>query len=553
VNKYVNNEDNGRNGATKTMKASNMGMGNEQELLEAFGRHRQRCSQDFEYFCVHELLIDGKGGGSPIPFVWNRAQKYVWARLNEQWEKEGMIRANILKGRQQGMSTLVAALIFWKAVTCRCVNATLVSKDYKSTKSLFDKIKRFTYERPIDRTIGVETCNLDEIRFSGTDSLIRMSTARSDQTQRGSTNQLLFLSEAPYWENGVDQVSALFDSVGRVAGTIIILESTARGKDRLFYENYQLGLWDDSDWQSIFVPWYWQEEYAIPVKAGEEFEATVSEQLLVSQYGLTVEQLKWRRNKLMEYRRADPLSEFRREYPLCPSDCFETSVSSTFFDVAQVVSSQSNQPFDCSGENLYVGVDVGAGGDPSVACFRQGSNVLSFLEYTSDTLSLTEEWLEKLIRLHRPRRVYIDSGGLGLGLSQSLSTKYGGVVRGINFGERPDDIENYANKRSEMFDRVRCYFAGGPISLCATDGLVEEMQAVTVDPEKPKLTICRKDDIRKVIGRSTNYLDALALTFSEDRQVGGYGTIDSPDVVFLPRPEPMMYKMFETGQGMYTM
>jgi hypothetical protein len=101
--------------------------------------------------------------------------------------------------------------------------------------------------------------------------------------------------------------------------------------------------------------------------------------------------------------------------------------------------------------------------------------------------------------------------------------KYGGVVRGINFGERPDDIENYANKRGEMFDRVRCYFAGGPISLCATDGLVEEMQAVTVDPEKPKLTICRKDDIRKVIGRSTNYLDALALTFSEDRQVGGYG------------------------------
>ena len=170
-----------------------------------------------------------------MPFLFNRAQKYVWERLREQWEKEGMIRANILKGRQQGMSTLVAALIFWKAVTNRCLNATLVSKDYKSTKSLFDKIKRFTYERPIDRTIGVETCNLDEIRFRGTESLIRMSTARSDQTQRGSTNQMLFLSEAPYWENGVDQVSALFDSVGRVAGTIIIMESTARGKDPLFY------------------------------------------------------------------------------------------------------------------------------------------------------------------------------------------------------------------------------------------------------------------------------------------------------------------------------
>jgi hypothetical protein len=534
--------------ATKPINVMGKVMGNEKELLEAFGKHKQRCSQDFEYFCSKELVVDRKGGGTPVPFLFNRAQKYVWERLREQWEKEGMIRANILKGRQQGMSTLVAALIFWKAVTNRCVNATLVSKDYKSTKSLFDKIKRFTYDRPIDRTIGVETCNLDEIRFRGTESLIRMSTARSDQTQRGSTNQMLFLSEAPYWENGVDQVSALFDSVGRVAGTIIIMESTARGKDPLFYENYQLGLREDSDWISIFVPWYWQEEYGIPLKPGEDFEATPSEQVLVSQYGLSVEQLKWRRNKLMEYRKADPLSEFRREYPLCPSECFETSVGSGFFPMEQVVSSQSNQPFQYDGENLYIGVDLGAGGDPSVACFRQGSNVLSFLEYDSDVLSATGEWIEKLIRLHRPRRVYIDSGGLGLGLSQDLGMKYGGVVRGINFGERPDDIENYANKRSEMFDRVRCYFAGGPISLCGTEGLVEEMQAVTVDPDKPKLTICRKDDIRKMIGRSTNYLDALALTFAEDRQVGGYGSSDCPDVVFLPRPEAMMYKMFDHSQ-----
>jgi hypothetical protein len=42
-------------------------------------------------------------------------------------------------------------------------------------------------------------------------------------------------------------------------------------------------------------------------------------------------------------------------------------VDSTFFDISHVVSSQSNQPFECSGENLYIGVDLGAGGDPSGA------------------------------------------------------------------------------------------------------------------------------------------------------------------------------------------
>ncbi|MDR2628495.1 MAG: hypothetical protein LBC30_00645 [Puniceicoccales bacterium] len=172
--------------------AAEMGMNSEKELLEAFSRHKQRCSYDFPYFCAKELVIDRKGGGAPAPFVFNRAQEYVWEQLKKQWEKEGMIRANILKGRQQGMSTLVAALIFWKAVTTPCTNGTLVSKDYKATKSLFDKIKRFTYDRPLDKSIVAETCNLDEIRFRGTQSLIRMNTARSDQSQRGSTNQALF-------------------------------------------------------------------------------------------------------------------------------------------------------------------------------------------------------------------------------------------------------------------------------------------------------------------------------------------------------------------------
>ncbi len=166
-----------------------------------FRHHRQNCEHDFEYFAKSELMIDLKGGGLPQAFLLNRAQKYVLWRLLEQQDKLGFIRANILKGRQQGMSTLVAGLIFWKCSMNPCMNATLVSKDFKATKSLFDKIKRFAYTRPIDQNIQVSTCNQDELRLSN-DSLIRCSTARADQVSRGSTNQLLFLSEAPYWENG---------------------------------------------------------------------------------------------------------------------------------------------------------------------------------------------------------------------------------------------------------------------------------------------------------------------------------------------------------------
>jgi hypothetical protein len=145
------------------------------------------------------------------------------------------------------------------------------------------------------------------------------------------------------------------------------------------------------------------------------------------------------------------------------------------------------------------------------------------LEFSSDTLLLTEEWIEKLIRTHRPRRLYVDSGGAGLGIAQSLARKYGGIVRGINFGERPDDNETYGSKRAEMFDRVRAFFEGNVVSLCPTEQLVGEMQVVTALPDRPKLTLIGKEDIKKMIGRSTDYLDALALTFAEDVECGGHG------------------------------
>ncbi|MDR2603565.1 MAG: hypothetical protein LBC11_03335 [Puniceicoccales bacterium] len=74
-------------------------MNSEKELLEAFGKHKQRCNHDFPYFCAKELVIDRKEGGSPAPLVFNRTQEYVWKRLMKQWEREGMIRSNILKGR----------------------------------------------------------------------------------------------------------------------------------------------------------------------------------------------------------------------------------------------------------------------------------------------------------------------------------------------------------------------------------------------------------------------------------------------------------------------
>jgi hypothetical protein len=499
--------------------------------------YRRRTAEDFLFFARNELLIDRKGGGKPIPFTLNREQRFAWELMGKQIADLGMVRYNVLKGRQQGISTLVAGLFFWRCVTTFGVQAMIVSKDAKATRSIFAKIKRFAFERPILKDVEIGVCNLDRITFPKTDSSIVCSTARADNVARGSSFSLLHCSEAPYWENPQEQVAALLDSVARASGTMIIFESTARGKDPLFYENFQLGLSGKSDWRSMFIPWHWNVDYRIPIAPGEGFEIFPNELAYRDAYDLTPEQIKWRRYKIYDYKGHDPVAEFRREYPATPEEAFSTTSRSEFFDLQRVNDALSNAPFACDDDPLILGVDIGGRIDPSVVCFRRGQNIQAFESLDSDSEDEIGDWLLNLIRQNKPRRMCVDMGPISRGILQRLQKNFASVVVGIAFGGSPDDIEVYANKRAEMFDRVRLFFGHNSVHLCACDRLIGEMQAVSALPDRQKVTILDKTAMKGALGRSTDYLDALALTFAEDATLCGTTEADESDSgIFVQEP-----------------
>lgn len=511
------------------------------DLMAKFREHKRRCVDDFPYFARTDLLVDAKGGGRPVPFVLNEAQRYVYSRFQAQRDRLGFIRMNILKGRQQGMSTMVAAFFFHQCVTRYGIRALIVSKDAKATRSVFAKIKRYAVERPISKDIEVGACNMDEISFPKTDSSIICQTARADNVARGSTFSLVHLSECPYWDHAEEQVAAIMDAVPRVKGTAIILESTARGRDSLFYPNYKLGESGKSDWESCFVPWFWQSEYRIDISPDEDWQILPSEHEVMEKYNLSPEQIKWRRYKLFDYKRADPLAEWNREYPSCPSDAFEATSKSEFFDMERVKAALDNQPLDCRYDNLYIGVDIGSSGDPSIACFRRGLNVERFAEYKSDSLDLTEDWIRGLIRSYKPHHVCIDNGPISMQLCQHLKRDFPSVVHPISFGGSPDDGVTYSKKRAEMCDRVRMFFANNTCYCVSNPDLIADMQVIAALPDKAKLTMIDKDSLRKSLGRSTDNLDALMLTFATDISKCSRGVVNGPSITYMPHPELRMF------------
>ena len=77
------------------------------------------CKEDFYFFCEHELKIVLKNG-TLAPLSPNAAQQEVLHNILDK----NLRRLAILKARQMGISTFIAAFFFWKTLfkeNTRCI------------------------------------------------------------------------------------------------------------------------------------------------------------------------------------------------------------------------------------------------------------------------------------------------------------------------------------------------------------------------------------------------------------------------------------------------
>jgi hypothetical protein len=102
-----------------------------------------RVLKGLPLFAKNFLIIHDKSGAER-KFEFNRAQEYIHERLQAQFEATGKIRALILKGRQQGVSTYVQARFFHKIVTKRGKKAFILTHLSDATRAIFEMTKRYS-------------------------------------------------------------------------------------------------------------------------------------------------------------------------------------------------------------------------------------------------------------------------------------------------------------------------------------------------------------------------------------------------------------------------
>lgn len=149
---------------------------------------RTRYKNNFEYYAPRCLKIRPKPG-SLIPLELNKAQKYLHDIAERQLEKTGRIRALVLKGRQQGVSTYVEGRFYWKVTNRTGVRAFILTHEDKATGTLFEMAQRYHDNCLPDLKPVTKSESAKELSFSALDSGYAVGTAGTKAVGRSSTPQ----------------------------------------------------------------------------------------------------------------------------------------------------------------------------------------------------------------------------------------------------------------------------------------------------------------------------------------------------------------------------
>ena len=172
--------------------------------------------------------------------------------------------------------------------------------------------------------------------------------------------------------------------------------------------------------------------------------------------GLKAGHLNWRRIKFQDIKGdyEQKCRRFRQEYPFTDTEAFLSSITDTFINIDCVIKARKTKVESQS--NLVIGIDPARMGDDRTAIIRRRGRRAYNLEtfYNIDTMTLVGN-IKRIIDKELPRRVCIDSIGIGAGVVDRLHELGYGMVEGVNVARRAMEPDKYKNLRAELWGSMR--------------------------------------------------------------------------------------------------
>lgn len=477
------------------------------------------------------------------PFIFNRAQIFLHEKLERQLQETGRVRAVILKGRQGGCSTYVQARYFHKVSTQRGKKAYILTHEAEATKNLFEMTKRY-YDLMEPGIIPTpDTSSAKNLEFKSLNSGYGVGTAGNKAVGRSQTIQLMHASEVAYYPHADEHSKGILQAVSNEDGTEIIMESTANGLGNYFYNMWQSAVSGESDFQAIFLPWYWQMEYTAPMRESDGSLTDEENELYLehSHNGLTLEHLYWRRRKLHEFSNdyTTANEQFKVEYPMTALDAFRNPIADRFIKAHLVTQARKNRVESTS--PLIIGVDVAISDHDRTAIIRRRGRLAYQLEtYFNHKPMELVGLIRRIIERENPSKVCIDVIGVGSGIcDRLLELGYENIIEPVCVSRNANDKEKFRNQRAELWHDMREWLAQEmPVQIPDSDELMGDLTCLGYKYDSSsRLLIESKDDLKARGIKSPDCADALSLTFT----MGDYLSQGSYQPNFLPSKAKGMF------------
>ena len=280
---------------------------------------------------LSRLPIKDRENHRPTPFTFYPSQERRFQKMHEQWESQKQVRIIDLKSRRVGFSSQTDAFFWCLCLAYPNMNAKIVAHLVTSSEELF--------RVPADLSRGFPEFPLQDIqqkkiyfRHRTGDSQLTVATAGTPAAGRGGTLSALHLSECAKYPDP-EIFTAMISSVSKGPGSLIVLESTANGREgpgEAFAQYWDEAVKGANGYIPNFASWLEDPAFVRPAEEAEDAPADdLERELMAEPFNATREQIAWmRRTKADDCRNIEPL--FLQDFPHCPEVAFQVSGSPAF-------------------------------------------------------------------------------------------------------------------------------------------------------------------------------------------------------------------------------
>lgn len=288
---------------------------------EIVKKHLPKLRKVFPVYAAFNLWITDKAGDL-IRLNLKRAQRRCWNVIADLIDRDLPVRLYVIKGRQEGFTTLFTAILFWLSTLNKNRSYIAVAQDKTAAENICSRFQSYYYHSHPILQPEFRRMNRDMIHFAspikkvnngqeidkdiGLDSKLYVMTADNETLGRSFTFHGALLTEICLWPvlgiNVKSRLNAILKCIAKKAGTFVFAESTGQG------DNYGKEFWEaDNGFVKMFVSWLAEDEYRTRVTLEEYFDLEHDPK---GQYGNELEE---RENIINELRYWYPEDEYYRE------------------------------------------------------------------------------------------------------------------------------------------------------------------------------------------------------------------------------------------------